>query len=194
MTLPGVRDRFLEVDGLRLHLLDWGGDGPLVFCIHANGYLAAMWHPIALELTAAGTRRRRRPAGARRQRAGAGLSLGPPVGVRRRRAAGARAGAGRARRAFDRRHAVRHLRRAASRARAGDGAGRRGRPAGAVLSASGKHAERPVRHVEAASLLAVAGGDAGVAGVEGGVCALAAGDAGPVRAKEGGRETDQTGK
>ena len=47
MTLAGVGERFVEVDGLRLHVLDWGGDGPLVFCIHANGYLAAMWHPIA---------------------------------------------------------------------------------------------------------------------------------------------------
>ncbi|MGD0115747.1 MAG: alpha/beta hydrolase [Dehalococcoidia bacterium] len=52
MTLAGVGERFVEVDGLRLHVLDWGGDGPLVFCIHANGYLAAMWHPIARELTA----------------------------------------------------------------------------------------------------------------------------------------------
>ncbi len=51
MTLLGVGERFLEVDGVRLHLLDWGGSGPLVFCIHANGYLAAMWHPIALALT-----------------------------------------------------------------------------------------------------------------------------------------------
>ncbi len=52
MTLAGVSERFVEVDGVRLRLLDWGGDGPLVFCIHANGYLAAMWHPIARELTA----------------------------------------------------------------------------------------------------------------------------------------------
>ncbi len=52
MALPGVSEMFVEVDGLRLHALDWGGDGPLVFCIHANGYLAAMWHPIARELTA----------------------------------------------------------------------------------------------------------------------------------------------
>jgi pimeloyl-ACP methyl ester carboxylesterase len=35
-----------------LHLLDWQGSGPLVFCIHANGYMAAIWHPVALALTA----------------------------------------------------------------------------------------------------------------------------------------------
>ncbi len=51
MTPPGVGERAVEVDGVRLHVLDWGGDGPLVFCIHANGYMAAMWHPIALALT-----------------------------------------------------------------------------------------------------------------------------------------------
>ena len=57
MTPPGARDLFLEVDGIRLHLLDWGGDhaqwqagGPPVLCVHANGYLAALWHPIALAL------------------------------------------------------------------------------------------------------------------------------------------------
>ena len=54
MTLPGARDLFLDVGGIRLHLLDWGGDGPLIFCVHANGYLAAMWHPIAVELTSRG--------------------------------------------------------------------------------------------------------------------------------------------
>ena len=52
MTLEGVGERYVEVDGVRMRLLDWGGDGPLVFCVHANGYLAAMWHPIARELTA----------------------------------------------------------------------------------------------------------------------------------------------
>jgi pimeloyl-ACP methyl ester carboxylesterase len=51
MTLPGVRDLFLDVNGLRLHMLDWGGSGPPILCVHANGYLAALWHPIAVELT-----------------------------------------------------------------------------------------------------------------------------------------------
>ncbi len=50
MRLPGVREVCIDVRGLRLHALDWGGSGPLVFCVHANGYLAAMWHPIAVAL------------------------------------------------------------------------------------------------------------------------------------------------
>jgi pimeloyl-ACP methyl ester carboxylesterase len=54
MTPPGAFDLFVEVDGVRLHLLDWGGDrqagGPPILCVHANGYLAALWHPIALAL------------------------------------------------------------------------------------------------------------------------------------------------
>jgi pimeloyl-ACP methyl ester carboxylesterase len=59
MTPRGVKESFVEALGVRLRLLDWspGGQaagGPLVFCIHANGYLAAMWHPIALELKAQG--------------------------------------------------------------------------------------------------------------------------------------------
>jgi pimeloyl-ACP methyl ester carboxylesterase len=50
MTPPGARDLFIEVEGVRLHLLDWGGDGPPILCVHATGYLAALWHPIAVEL------------------------------------------------------------------------------------------------------------------------------------------------
>jgi pimeloyl-ACP methyl ester carboxylesterase len=50
MTPPGARDLFLDVNGVRLHLLDWGGDGSPIFCVHATGYLAALWHPIAVAL------------------------------------------------------------------------------------------------------------------------------------------------
>ena len=50
MTPPGARDLFVDVNGVRLHLLDWGGDGPPILCVHANGYLAALWHPIAVAL------------------------------------------------------------------------------------------------------------------------------------------------
>jgi pimeloyl-ACP methyl ester carboxylesterase len=55
MTPPGARDLFFDVNGVRLHLLDWGGpdgqaQGPPVFCVHANGYLGALWHPIAVDL------------------------------------------------------------------------------------------------------------------------------------------------
>ncbi|MCJ7490549.1 MAG: alpha/beta hydrolase [Dehalococcoidia bacterium] len=50
MTPPGARDLFLDVNGVRLHLLDWGGDGSPILCVHATGYLAALWHPIAVAL------------------------------------------------------------------------------------------------------------------------------------------------
>ncbi len=50
MTPPGARDIFVEASGLRLHLLDWGGNGRPILCAHANSYLAALWHPIALAL------------------------------------------------------------------------------------------------------------------------------------------------
>ncbi|MGD0766026.1 MAG: alpha/beta hydrolase [Dehalococcoidia bacterium] len=50
MTPPSATSLFLEVEGVRLHLLDWGGDGPPILCLHANGYLGAIWQPIALAL------------------------------------------------------------------------------------------------------------------------------------------------
>jgi len=53
MTPPGARDLFVRVNGLRLHLLDWGSDGgTTILCVHANGYLAALWQPVALALRA----------------------------------------------------------------------------------------------------------------------------------------------
>jgi len=39
--LPGARD------GVELAYLDWGGAGPLVVLLHANGFCAATWAPIA---------------------------------------------------------------------------------------------------------------------------------------------------
>jgi pimeloyl-ACP methyl ester carboxylesterase len=50
LTPPGADDTYIDVKGVRLHLLDWGGEGQAVLCVHANGYLAALWHPIALDL------------------------------------------------------------------------------------------------------------------------------------------------
>ncbi len=51
MAPPDARDLFVEVKGLRLHLRDWGGDGDTtILCVHANGYLAAIWQPVALAL------------------------------------------------------------------------------------------------------------------------------------------------
>ena len=42
--LPGARD------GVELAYLDWGGDGPLAVLLHANGFCAATWAPIAAAL------------------------------------------------------------------------------------------------------------------------------------------------
>jgi pimeloyl-ACP methyl ester carboxylesterase len=52
VTPPGARDVFVEANGLRLHLLDWGGEGQPILCIHATGFLAALWHPVAVTLAA----------------------------------------------------------------------------------------------------------------------------------------------
>jgi len=49
-TRVGVRDGSFESDGVRLHYLDWGGDGPPLILIHATGFLAALWRPIAERL------------------------------------------------------------------------------------------------------------------------------------------------
>jgi pimeloyl-ACP methyl ester carboxylesterase len=51
LTPPGARDLFVEANGLRLHLLDWGGEGQPILLIHATGFLAALWHPVAISLT-----------------------------------------------------------------------------------------------------------------------------------------------
>lgn len=54
MAPPGARDIFVDANGLRLHLLDWGGEGQPVVLVHATGFLAALWHPVAVALTPLG--------------------------------------------------------------------------------------------------------------------------------------------
>lgn len=44
------REGFVEANGIRLHYLDWGGDGPAAVLLHATGFLARLWQPIALGL------------------------------------------------------------------------------------------------------------------------------------------------
>jgi pimeloyl-ACP methyl ester carboxylesterase len=46
------RETFVEHDGLRLAVLDWGGDGnePLVL-LHPTGFCAGLFHPFAARLT-----------------------------------------------------------------------------------------------------------------------------------------------
>ena len=42
------------VNGIRLHYLDWGGDGPPIVLLHATGFLGPIYRPIAQALTAIG--------------------------------------------------------------------------------------------------------------------------------------------
>jgi len=46
------KDGFVEANGLRLHYLEWGGDAPPVVLLHATGFLARLWQPIAVQLSA----------------------------------------------------------------------------------------------------------------------------------------------
>ncbi len=41
---------YVNVNGLRLHYLDWGGDGPPIVIVHATGFLGRVYRPIALAL------------------------------------------------------------------------------------------------------------------------------------------------
>jgi pimeloyl-ACP methyl ester carboxylesterase len=47
----GIQEGFVEGDGVALHYLDWGGDGSPLVLIHATGFLARLWQPIADELS-----------------------------------------------------------------------------------------------------------------------------------------------
>ena len=45
-----LRSQFITIDNVKLHLADWGGQGPTLFLLHANGFLGriyrAMIHPL----------------------------------------------------------------------------------------------------------------------------------------------------
>jgi pimeloyl-ACP methyl ester carboxylesterase len=45
---------FVIVNGVRLHRLDWGGDGPPIIALHATGLLGHIYRPIVEALTALG--------------------------------------------------------------------------------------------------------------------------------------------
>jgi pimeloyl-ACP methyl ester carboxylesterase len=47
-----AKDRFVEANGIRLHYIEWGGDAPPVVLLHATGFLARLWEPIAVQMTA----------------------------------------------------------------------------------------------------------------------------------------------
>ena len=48
--------RLVQVNGLRIHYLDWGGPGQPVVLIHATGLVAWVWQPLAEALRRAGYR------------------------------------------------------------------------------------------------------------------------------------------
>lgn len=48
--------RTVSANGIRLHYLDWGGDGQPVILIHATGLVGAVWQPLAEALRQAGYR------------------------------------------------------------------------------------------------------------------------------------------
>lgn len=45
---------YAQVNGLRLHYLDWGGDGPPIVIVHATGFLGRIYRPIARALRSIG--------------------------------------------------------------------------------------------------------------------------------------------
>lgn len=54
MSAPPPEERFVVVGGLRLHLLDWGGDGRPIVLLHGVGGHARMWTWVAPALRALG--------------------------------------------------------------------------------------------------------------------------------------------
>jgi len=48
------KDGDVIVNGIRVHFLDWGGDGTPIVLLHATGFLGAIYQPIAQMLTAIG--------------------------------------------------------------------------------------------------------------------------------------------
>ena len=52
---PEPRDSsFVNVNGIRLHTLDWGGDGAPIVILHATGFLGRIYRPLAERLRAIG--------------------------------------------------------------------------------------------------------------------------------------------
>ena len=47
MKAMDIREGAIDSDGTTIHYLDWGGGGPPLILIHATGFLAALWRPIA---------------------------------------------------------------------------------------------------------------------------------------------------
>jgi len=47
---PAFRDGFVNVAGVRLHYVDWGGDGPSALLLHPTGFHAHIWEPYVRRL------------------------------------------------------------------------------------------------------------------------------------------------
>jgi len=45
------KDGFVAANGIRLHYVEWGGDAPPLVLLHATGFLARLWEPIAVQLS-----------------------------------------------------------------------------------------------------------------------------------------------
>jgi len=45
------KDGFVEANDIRLHYVEWGGDAPPLVLLHATGFLARLWEPIAVQLS-----------------------------------------------------------------------------------------------------------------------------------------------
>jgi pimeloyl-ACP methyl ester carboxylesterase len=54
MANPEPKSSFLEINGVRIHSLDWGGSGDPIVVLHATGFLGRIYSPIARALTAIG--------------------------------------------------------------------------------------------------------------------------------------------
>jgi lipase len=54
IAIQEPQSHYVNVNGLRLHYLDWGGDGPPILILHATGFLARIYRPIAEALRAIG--------------------------------------------------------------------------------------------------------------------------------------------
>ncbi|HMD04876.1 MAG TPA: alpha/beta hydrolase, partial [Candidatus Binatus sp.] len=48
------RSSFVDLKGLRLHTLDWGGNGEPIVILHATGFLGRIYRPLAERLRAIG--------------------------------------------------------------------------------------------------------------------------------------------
>ncbi len=54
MAIANPKEGDLNINGIRLHYLDWGGSGDPIVILHATGLLGRIYRPIAEPLTAIG--------------------------------------------------------------------------------------------------------------------------------------------